>query len=157
MLEQEVTVVAVEGELAWVEGERKSACGKCGMRGGCGTGILQSVFSPPPVRFPVRNSHAAEPGDQVIIGVPESAFLKGSLLAYLMPILALILGAYLGEVLFAGEGQVAAIVGGVGGLFAALYWLRRRFRNPIYHSRYQPRMLRRLERGGVVVQPPFLS
>lgn len=154
MLEQEVTVVSLEGDLAWVEGERESACGQCSVRGGCGTGILQSVFSPPAVRFPVLNTRHARVGDHVIIGVEERAFLKGSSMAYLLPIMALVAGGYLGETLFPAVGQLAAILGGIGGLAGALYWLKQRFRNPIYRSRYQPRMLRRLEPGGISIQPP---
>lgn len=153
MLEQEVTVVSVEGEMAWVEGERKSACGQCSVRGGCGSGIIQSAFSPKPVRFAVVNSRDAKTGDHVVIGVDERAFLRGSLSAYLLPILALVTGAWLGEALFPDLGQAAAISGGVIGLFAALYRLKRRFSDPMLRTRYQPQMLRKLEQGWIPVKP----
>ncbi|UCE90683.1 MAG: SoxR reducing system RseC family protein, partial [Pseudomonadota bacterium] len=44
MIEELGVVGACEGEYAWVQMERRSTCGRCAARQGCGTAVLAKVL-----------------------------------------------------------------------------------------------------------------
>ncbi|GAB6041649.1 SoxR reducing system RseC family protein [Endothiovibrio diazotrophicus] len=147
MIEENARVVAVEGEVAWVEAERKSACGSCEAKGGCGTGSLSQVFGTRSNRMRVLNTVGAAPGDTVVIGIEESALVRGSVAVYLVPLLALLAGGVFGEHM-AGQlsiaVQVGGVVGGLGGLGVGLLWLRGYTHRIAGDPRFQPVTLKRL-------------
>ncbi len=148
MLEERGIVVAVEDDAIWVETQRKSACGHCEQSSGCGTGVLSTLFRVGVTRF--RVAPPAEPlnvGDAILIGLEEQALLRGSLMLYLLPLLALFLVAAGydslagGGALPVGEGYNA--LAGLAGLilgFVAVRWLAA---NPRRQHRYQPIFLRK--------------
>lgn len=148
MIEQTATVVRTEGSLAWVEAERQSSCGQCAARKGCGTAVLANVLGRRAARMPALNPVAARPGEQVVIGLDESAMLRGAVVVYLLPLLALIGGA----VLASPGGDGLAILGGVGGFLTGLWGLRRFQRRIEYNPRYRPVILRRVQTVGFAVQ-----
>lgn len=83
------------------------------------------------------------PGDEVVVGMVDGVLLRGALLAYLLPLMALFAGAILGQAAFASAGEeLVALSGGLGlGLgFLAVRALSRRLRND---ARYQPVVLSR--------------
>ncbi|NCA71112.1 MAG: Fis family transcriptional regulator [Sphingobacteriia bacterium] len=129
MIEASGRVTAIDGRFAEVQTERRSPCGGCAARGGCGTSLLERVFSRVPPRVRAVNRIGARIGDPVVIGVSERGLLTAALAVYLVPILALILGALGGDLLaarFAGAGgDLAGLLGGLIGFALALSWLRR--------------------------------
>ncbi len=148
MIEQVATVVRLEGERAWISAERESSCGQCAMRKGCGTSVLANVLGRRSVNMSALNPVQAQPGERVVIGLDESAMLRGALAVYLVPLLALIVGASL----LAGQGDGAAVAGGALGFLAGLSWLRRFHRRIRHDPRYQPVILRRMQPLGFAVQ-----
>lgn len=145
MIEEHAVVVATEGEFAWLETERKSTCGSCAARKGCGTGVLAKVVGRKMTRVMALNRAGASAGDAVVVGIDESSLVRGSLAVYAAPLLALFAGALLGEYGLSqtlGEGGV--LIGSVGGLLAGLAWLRRFSRRSRTDPRYQPVVLRNL-------------
>jgi len=148
MIEQYATVVRLEGDRAWITAERESSCGQCSLRKGCGTAVLANVLGRRSVNLWALNPLQAQPGERVVVGLDESAMLRGAMAVYLVPLLALILGAGL----LAGQGDTAAIAGGVVGFLAGLFWLRRFHQRIQYDPRFQPVILRRLQPGGIAVQ-----
>ena len=44
MSEELATVVAIDGQHAWVECERRSACSGCYQQSNCGTGTVAKAF-----------------------------------------------------------------------------------------------------------------
>jgi sigma-E factor negative regulatory protein RseC len=157
MIEETGRVVAVDGDLAEVETWRRSACGHCAAgQQGCGTSLLAQVFGNRPSHVRVLNRIRALPGDEVVIGVEEGAFLRATALLYGMPLLGLIGGAMLGKwlALHSGlmGGEPASLLAGVLGLAAALAWVRRHaargFRGG---AAYQAVILRRSGTQGVPV------
>lgn len=121
MITETVTVMETDDGYAWVATERKSSCGACAANKACGTAVLSSVLGNKLSRLRVRNPIAAEPGQQVEIGIEDAVLVRGSLLVYMLPLLGLFTGAALGQWLF-GEG--AAIVGGGLGLAAGFAGVR---------------------------------
>lgn len=147
MIEESGTVVATAGEDAWVETSRGSSCGSCSAKG-CGTGALSEVLGRRTQQLRVKNPIGAARGDRVVLGIDESALLRGSLAVYLVPLLALLGGGLLGESVtrslgIGGEG--ATILSALAALSLALWWLRRFNRRAAGDSRYHAVILRRTE------------
>ena len=122
--------------------EKNSACSSCESRGAC------QAFSDKEMLIEVPNDLQAQVGDRVEISVPEGSLLKLSLLVYLLPVGALILGASIGGVwaqsLHAGA-TLIPILCGFFAMGATFYALRRLDRAAQAKGKYQPRMKRILQ------------
>jgi sigma-E factor negative regulatory protein RseC len=153
MIEETGQVVDVEGEFAWVESERSSTCGSCAVRQGCGTGAIARVLGRRRVRLRVLNRIGARTGDYVVIGVPGSGLVRGSLAVYAVPLSGLFAGALAGYALasrFYPEWPVdpLAIAGALAGFAAGLVWLRGFSLRTAMNTDYQPVVLRQHIRTG---------
>lgn len=137
MLEESGRVVSVDPDGVWVETVKQSACGGCSARNGCGQALLASVGEGKRSVICVDNPHAlsVRQDDQVVIGVAEQAFMRVSLLMYLVPLLSLFFGAALASGLELGEPAViaSAAVGLVAGLLLVRYVSRTLFKSCKYH------------------------
>ena len=145
MIEELAVVVEAGDGYAWVETQRRSACGACSASDGCGTGTLAKVWGERRVRVRAISTWPLRPGDAVIVGLAEGALLGGSLLVYLLPIVLLLAGALLGQAAFAGAGEEPVILAGAAGLglgFLAARLVSRRLRND---ARFQPVVMQRLD------------
>jgi len=147
MIEETGLVVSVQGELAEVEGQPRSSCESCAVKGTC-TSLLARYFGPKRLLLRAHNTIGAKPGERVVIGLSEGNLLAASVLAYLVPLLAMIggavTGAFIAERLAPAYTQILSAVTGLGGLTAALVWLVGFIRAKSLDERYRPRILRRL-------------
>jgi sigma-E factor negative regulatory protein RseC len=121
MIETPARVTRSDGAAAWVVSEAPSSCGACGGKG-CGSSVFNRLWHPDNPEYQVINAIGAQPGEAVVIGLPDGALLHATWAAYLVPLLALFLGAALGQVL---GGEPAAALGGLTGLLLAGLWLKR--------------------------------
>jgi sigma-E factor negative regulatory protein RseC len=146
MLEETGKIVGVEGEYAWVESARTTTCGACAANQGCGTATLARVLGNRHVRLRVLNRINARVGESVVIGIPESGLLRGSLAVYAVPLLTLFAGALAGHELGSGflavGSDLAAVAGAVAGFVAGLVWLKRFSRRIASDAAFQPVILR---------------
>ena len=148
MIKEIARVVECHDGITWVETARKSACDSCTMKNGCGTGAISRVFGKNRVRIQAVNKINAHEGDEVLIGIEESALLIGSFLIYFLPLVSMLGFALLGEVL---SGQLLienrdiapAVLGGTG-LLLAMYWVRKKTSGK-NANRYQAIILRNLD------------
>ena len=80
MIEERGRVLSVEDGAVWVETVRRSTCGSCQARAGCGQALMQRLGSGARqgfIRVTVdRDYHI---GEEIIIGIPEDAVVRGSL------------------------------------------------------------------------------
>jgi len=148
VIEERARVVELDGDGVWVETRRRSTCGGCSARGGCGTATLATVLGNRRSRVRVLARPGLRPGDEVVIGIRGQALVRGSLAVYAVPVLLLLAGALAGEYI-AGRGlaesaEAASILLGLLGLGAGLGWLRRFTRRIRNDHRYQPVVLRRI-------------
>jgi sigma-E factor negative regulatory protein RseC len=107
MIERSGTILAVQDGVATIRVETPSACASCGSRGVCGDKHTT-------VRLPVAETLRA--GDGVTLTLAEGALVRGALRAYLLPAVALLLGA----VALSAFGDLAAVGGALSGLGAGL-------------------------------------
>lgn len=152
MIEETATIVRVEDHAVWVETRRKSSCGGCAAKNGCGVSVLDKLFAAKRSSLRVLAEPGYQPGEEVVIGIREQALVRGSLAVYSVPLLGLILGALAGT-LAAGQGltanaELSAILLGVTGFIAGLWWLRRFTRRISNDERYQPVVLHRVFNSG---------
>lgn len=128
MISETGRVVAIERDALWVETIRSSTCGSCAARKGCGHGLLNRI------RDGQRGLVRVLPGDyapgscrvndQVRIGIPEEVILRGSLVVYMVPLVAMLATAALGASLWPSAADAAAMVGAVVGFLAGLATVR---------------------------------
>ena len=93
MIEEQIEVIEVIGDQLVLQAQTKSACGSCAANKGCGTSLLAKVVGKKFTRFQVENKVSAVVGDTVVVGIPEDALLKGSLVMYVIPILSMLFSA----------------------------------------------------------------
>lgn len=146
MIEEVALVLNCDGEYADIETKPQSSCGGCSSSSVCGAGVFSKVFGNRKTVVRVLNSIHAKTGDQVIIGLQESALSKVSLVFYIVPIVSMLLLAVLGQesaVRFGYESyDLFAILGGVVGFLSGLSLVRLFAKRVQNDSRYQPVLLR---------------
>jgi sigma-E factor negative regulatory protein RseC len=103
-----------------------------------------------PHEFTAHNAIHAQVGDAVVVGMDEHAILRSVWFLYVVPMLALILGALLADHLFANQFYVmlGAALGLLGGFYVARYWAMGKGKgaNGLAKSHgYQARILRQAE------------
>ncbi len=151
MIEQHARVVAIEGDVALLQTESQSACGSCQANSTCGTGLLAKLFparARQPLRLPI--DHLARrplPGQRVVLGIDEGYLQRNTVLLYAVPLLGLLGGAVLGDLFGAGGAagggsELAAILGGLSGLTAAIFWVRWRSHGASARIAHSVRILR---------------
>lgn len=155
MIEEMGRVVEVLDDAAWVETEPKSTCGSCSANKGCGVAVFSKLVRIRRARIKVENTLAAKVGDEVVIGVAESAMVQGSLAVYAVPLLSMLGFALLGEAIntrleITGT-ESMNILFGLGGLAGGFAWLRRYAMRISKDARYRPIILRHA--SSVVLHP----
>jgi len=130
MIEANARVIALEQDHLILEAEVSSACGGCAVSKGCGTSVLAKTVGRKFTRFRVRNSIAANVGEQVVIGLPEEALIRGSLAIYLLPLLAMVLFSLGADYVLVAEAEnrdllvaFAAMLGLAAGVFLSRFYL----------------------------------
>ena len=122
MLETRAIVVRTDGRSALVQVNQGNGCGECNGKG-CGAGKLSQLFCSKPRQFKVENPIEAGVGDEVIVSVAEGAVMRGISLVYALPLLLMIAGAVLGEIVtehlsqrdvYAAAGSLLGLVVGFG-------------------------------------------
>ncbi|MES9862984.1 MAG: SoxR reducing system RseC family protein [Candidatus Thiodiazotropha sp. LLP2] len=150
MIEETAKVTRVDGEFAFVETEQRASCGSCQSQGSCSTTVLAGLFKRRYNQLKVRNTVFAKPGEEVVIGLQEDAFLKISLLAYIFPLIAMMLVAILAQ-LFADyfeltSGELPQVVGGLLGLIGGFFILRGLAQKKRHDPGYQAVILRHADK-----------
>jgi sigma-E factor negative regulatory protein RseC len=148
MISERGIVEKIDNQKAIVRVAKSSACAHCGSKDSCNISDRDMLVE-------VSNELKAGIGDFVEISVPEGTLLRLSVLVYLSPIIALVIGAFLGNFLARPlqiDPSLSAVIG--GGLFlgAAFWGLKLYERTEKSGNKYYPRMTRVLS-SGVSPQP----
>ncbi len=96
MIEEEGVVLEISDDnIAEVLVEKSSACGNCSAKSFCHPFGEESE-----VKVNAFNNIGAKIGDRVKIAIKSSTLLKASFLMYIIPIIAMLIGAFAGEIIF---------------------------------------------------------
>ena len=118
MIEQTAVVRDCQDSRAVIEVQRASACGGCAERGACGTEAIARFFGRRTAHVTAGNPIGALPGELVVVGYEERAFLRAAALLYLLPVAALAVSAAALAALGGTEGW--GVAGALAGLTAGL-------------------------------------
>lgn len=116
-IEESGTVIEVRGAHALVRLKRSSACSGCASAGQCHAGRGESEQL-----LEVRNEVGAAAGDAVRVAVSTRAAISAAVGTYLLPVVGLLIGAGLAQLL-AGTfipAPAAANAAGLGGIAGAV-------------------------------------
>jgi sigma-E factor negative regulatory protein RseC len=101
---------ATGADTAWVRTTRSSACKSCSSRHTC-----QGEASGKEMEVEAMNTAGAKVGDRIVLNIRTSSLLKATFLLYVFPILAMILGALIGQTIALKRGSDPS---GLSALFA---------------------------------------
>lgn len=128
MLLETGRVVAVENDGVWVETIRKTTCGTCAAQKGCGHGMMNRISEGQ------RSLIRALPGklapadcavdDEVSISIPEEVIVRGSLVVYIVPLLVMLFGAWLGATVLPLTEDAASGIGAIAGFAVGVTLVR---------------------------------
>ncbi|EAT12130.1 SoxR reducing system RseC family protein [Bermanella marisrubri] len=140
MIEETAKVIRVDDNWVWVRAIAQSACGSCQAQKGCGHSLLAKVGQRQiDIQLP-RQDYELSVNDDVIIGVPEQAVLRSSLLMYGVPLLLMLVVAGLASVMSLAEGAVIllAFLALISGFFYVSRWS-----NTARIEEWHPRIIRK--------------
>ncbi|HAS6348168.1 TPA: transcriptional regulator [Vibrio vulnificus] len=91
--------------------EQQTSCSSCTSQKSCGTGVVSKAFGNKNLHWQLKTSRILKVGQVVEIGIPEQSLLQSAMLVYLLPILAMLVGALCAHFVLApwlgmGEGLV---------------------------------------------------
>lgn len=122
----EAIVTGLDRDHALIKvSENPGGCGRCGEPGGCSTGVLTQIFRKQSCQiFRVPNDIGAREGDKVMVSVADGVTLQTALAVYFVPVLLVILGAWIGTALAPeNAGDARALIGAGLGLVVSLVFL----------------------------------
>jgi sigma-E factor negative regulatory protein RseC len=122
MIEEYAVVTKCSGTQATLEIERRTACGLCGQKRGCGNATWGKMLGHESHDFTADNQVNAKVGDSVVVGVDEQAVLNSALFLYVVPLLGLLIGTLIADYLF--KNQFYVIIGAVLGLILGFLWVK---------------------------------
>jgi sigma-E factor negative regulatory protein RseC len=138
LIKEQGIIQEIKRHKAVVRVQQTSACAHCQSRASCDVSKRDMLIE-------VSNDLHAKEGDYVEISVPEGTVLKLSLFVYIMPIMALFLGAFLGAAValpLQMDSTVASILGG-GCCMGIVYLVLRKLNKKAESTRrYFPHMIR---------------
>lgn len=123
MIEEIATVIGVEADGVWVKTQAKTTCGACQQQDSCTSGVVAKALTPKEPRLFIPTAVAVLPGQQVRIGLHETALTQAALRVYLVPIVAFMLAMGLLVQMAANEG--VQLLGGLLGSGISLWLVRR--------------------------------
>lgn len=145
MVEETARVIVKSETYAWVTAERRTSCHACTVSQGCGTGSIAKYLIGKSIAVKASNPVGAEVGDWVIVGIPERILYLGPFVLYVVPLLAMFLGAGFGETLAQhwGWGEGLVVLSGLSGLAAGLLGVR----YMQVERGFEPQILRTVSKG----------
>lgn len=145
MIEEYAIVTKCSGTQATLEIERRTACGLCGQKRGCGNATWGKLLGHDSRDFTAENQVNAQVGDSVVVGIDEQAVLNSAFFLYVVPLIGLLIGTFAADYLF--KNQFYVILGAVFGLLLGFLWVKghligRDKSGVAFNKRYQAVILR---------------
>lgn len=91
-MNEEGVIISVNGDTARVSAKRSSACESCESRGAC----MRIGDTSDTMEINAINTAGGKAGDTVLISMESSSVIKIAILVYMLPVIALFAGVFLG-------------------------------------------------------------
>ena len=147
MIQENGVVIRADDQYVWVETRRKTTCESCSVNKGCGTAILSKVVGTKVNVVQMANPDNLRLGDQVVLGLEESALVKGSFTVYMLPLLLALAFGLFGEFLrfelMSPAGEWLTILFAGLGLVCGLLWARHVLTRQHCRDQYHPVIVKR--------------
>ena len=121
-MKEDFQVVEITHDSMIIKSNREVGCSSCSAKNACGTGVLSDLFSSFSLfKKPLQNGVKA--GDMITLEISsKELFLRASQL-YLMPLLALFIGASISNIFYPANDVIQTFVG-LSSLFVVLLFLK---------------------------------
>ena len=132
--EQEGIVLEIAGDMAKVKASRHSDCDNCGACPGNMAIIVE-----------MRNPVGARPGQRVVFEVKQVGMLQAAFVVYVLPLLAVVAGAFAGDYAagkYGGEALWYQLGGGFAAFVIAIAYVKFFDRNARNSEKMQPVIIR---------------
>ena len=141
MIKETATVAAINHQDITVVSELKSACSGCQQVEQCGSGQVANAFPTKKLSLTLKSELSLNIGDKVVLGLNESALLSSAWQVYFLPLLGLILAAWLGQwlVITALIPELIAIT--IAGLGAVLGFYLAKYLQAKKQAEIEPKIL----------------
>jgi sigma-E factor negative regulatory protein RseC len=148
MIEETAIVTKCIGTHATLEIERRTACGLCGQKRGCGNATWGKLLGHNSHDFTAENQINAKVGDSVVVGIDEQAVLNSAFFLYVVPLIFLLIGTFASDYFF--KNQFFVIIGAFLGLLLGFLWVKghligRDKAGVAFNKKYQAAILRLAE------------
>jgi len=122
MIEEFAVVTKRFDDHVMLEIERRTACGLCGQKRGCGNATWGKLLGHDSHEFPADNAINANVGDSVVVGIDERIVLSSAFYLYVVPLFTMLVGAALADTLLNNEFYVMLAAG--LGLLLGFAWVK---------------------------------
>ncbi len=155
MIEEQATVVAIDEDNVTVTSTIKSACGSCQQVDNCGSGQVAKAFPQKKLSLTVKSPLALSLGDNVVLGLNESALLQSAWQVYLWPLVGLIAASWLGQWMVINSilsHEIFAIVLGVIGGYLGFSLAKKQQIKSATCAKLAPKILRKENQNIVITE-----
>lgn len=138
MATEQGIVLRTESKAAWVKTTRSSACQGCTARNSCHT-----LSDSKDMEVKALNLAGAREGDRIVLSFETKSLLKATFLIYVFPIIFLVVGAVIGQMLaplVAIDPSTLSVLLGFSCFFAALFMMKTRANKMAAKNAYQPKI-----------------
>lgn len=122
MIEEYAVITKRFDDHVMLEIERRTACGLCGQKRGCGNATWGKLLGHDSHEFPAENAINANVGDSVVVGIDEQIVLSSTFYLYVVPLLTMLAGAVVADVL--SKNQFYVILAAALGLVLGFAWVK---------------------------------
>ena len=122
MIEEFAVVTKRFDDHVMLEIERRTACGLCGQKRGCGNATWGKLLGHDSHEFPADNAINANVGDSVVVGIDERIVLSSAFYLYVVPLFTLLVAAVLADTFLNNEFYV--MLAAALGLLLGFAWVK---------------------------------
>jgi len=122
MIEEFAVITRRMDDHVMLEVERRTACGLCGQKRGCGNATWGRLLGHESHEFAADNPIDANVGDSVVVGIDENVVLSSAFYLYVVPLLTMLIGAVLADTLL--KNQFYVILAAALGLLLGFAWVK---------------------------------
>jgi sigma-E factor negative regulatory protein RseC len=140
MATEEGIVIKIDSETAWVKTTKTSACKACAARSSC-----HSLGGAKEMEVEAINRAGAKVGQKVVLSFDTSPLLKATFLLYVFPIIAMLVGALIGQKMAISlnfDTSMLSAIMGFSFFGLTLLFVRSKGNKLAKKDEYQPKIIR---------------